>query len=74
MKEFLYEINQLEVIWNDSKPSFFRQTHTFCRGCFIIVKIQRSGSRPWVVFYVFILGSPIEVASDWEQIFFVKTQ
>lgn len=38
MKEFLYEINELEVM---------------CRGCFIIVKTQRSGSPPRVAFYVF---------------------
>lgn len=76
MKVFLYEINELEVIWNDSEPLFFRQTDTFSIVA-VLSLLRRKGqiSQLGQCFISLTMHSPIEAASDWGQpLFLVKSQ
>lgn len=76
MKVFLYEINELEVIWNDSEPLFFRQTDTFSIVAVLsLLRLKGQVSHLGQCFISLTLHSPIEAASDWGQtLFFVKSQ
>lgn len=68
MKVFLYEINELEVIWNDSEPLFFRQTDTFSIVAVLsLLRLKGQVSHLGQCFISLTLHSPIEAASDWGQ-------